>query len=282
MQSIEHKDFLFSMNDHVKHTRLDRAKRIIITPLRTQIDKGIRSGKAFNLYKKLDTTVKITAYMPVKRIKDAKTIAYLVSYTQSDRIFKILKNFNIQIVVLSVLLILFYLGFCKFLSQKHKMEIELKYDGLTNVYNRKHFMSMIEKEFVLLKSSDVNFSLVMADIDFFKKVNDTYGHQCGDTILMEFTTILKDSVRSLDKVARYGGEEFIIFLQTDENNAFKIVEKIREKIEVYEFSEKKLRVTASFGIAGYKNDISVESIIARADKALYKAKESGRNQTQIL
>jgi diguanylate cyclase (GGDEF)-like protein len=261
---------------------LDRAKRIIITPLRTQIDKGIRSGKAFNLYKKLDTTVKITAYMPVKRIKDAKTIAYLVSYTQSDRIFKILKNFNIQIVVLSVLLILFYLGFCKFLSQKHKMEIELKYDGLTNVYNRKHFMSMIEKEFVLLKSSDVNFSLVMADIDFFKKVNDTYGHQCGDTILMEFTTILKDSVRSLDKVARYGGEEFIIFLQTDENNAFKIVEKIREKIEVYEFSEKKLRVTASFGIAGYKNDISVESIIARADKALYKAKESGRNQTQIL
>ncbi|MCD6433805.1 MAG: diguanylate cyclase, partial [Sulfurimonas sp.] len=76
--------------------------------------------------------------------------------------------------------------------------------------------------------------------------------------------------------------EFIIFLQTDENNAFKLVEKIRKKIELYEFGEKKLKITASFGIAQCKNDISFESIIARADKALYKSKESGRNQTQIL
>ena len=143
-------------------------------------------------------------------------------------------------------------------------------------------MTFAAKEFAYLNSENSDFTIVMVDVDFFKHVNDDYGHQYGDEVLVGLAKILKDSVRTLDKVARYGGEEFIMLLLTNEERAFTIVEKMREIIQTTEFGKKQLKVTASFGIAQYKNDSSLEHIIKRADSALYKAKEEGRNQTQIL
>lgn len=281
-QSIEHEEYLFSLSDHMQHDRLDKSNKTLITPLREEIDAGVASGKTFGVYKKLDDTVKIVTFLPLKRMKDAKVVAYLVSYTDSNKIYNILYRYNIYLIFLLVLLIIIFAITNKALHVNRTMKLELQYDGLTNVYNRKYFMRFSKKEFSYLDAKNRNFTIVMVDIDYFKHVNDDYGHQTGDDVLVGLSKILKDSIRSLDKVARYGGEEFIMLLLTNEEKTYTIIEKIRETIQASEFGEQKLKVTASFGIAQYKEDTSVEHIIKRADNALYKAKESGRNQTIIL
>ena len=281
-QSIEHKDFLSSLNDHINHTRLDVSKRMVIFPLQEKIDNGIATGEKFTIYKKLEKIVKIISFMPVKRIKDNKTVAYLVSYTESDKLFKTLSNFNISIIVLIIILLATYFTMYRFMRVKEGLETELKYDDLTKVYNRKYFRYTTQEAFNSLNIQNSDFTIVMIDIDYFKNVNDSCGHQCGDSVLIELSQLLKSSIRSVDKVARYGGEEFIMCLNTNEEYAFKIVENIRQEIEKLEFSEQKLKITASFGVAQYKNDVSLDDIIRRADDALYLAKEKGRNQTQRL
>ena len=279
-ESIEHRDFLFSQNDHMIHDRLEDSRTMLTIPLSFEIDEGIKTNKAFTLYKTVGSTAKIMAFLPVERVKDKKVVAYIVSYVESEKIVDILKNFNIMIGVIAFIFFVAYIVVCRLLGEKRQMENELQFDGLTNVYNRKYFINKLERNFASLKESD--YSIVMADIDYFKSVNDDYGHQYGDTILVEFSKLFQENLRSLDMVARYGGEEFIMFLLTDEKHAFKVVENIREKIAAKEFGDKKLRVTSSFGIAQYKGDSSITEIISRADKALYMSKENGRNQTQIL
>ena len=279
-QSIEHKDYLFSLNDHINHTRLDKSQKDIIEPLREEITEGIESGKNFKIYKKLDKTAQILVFMPVKRFVDKKTVAYIVSYTNSSKLYSFLKTNDILNIILLIVILLTYFLISRLQLEKESMVNELKFDGLTNVYNRKYFMNSSQKVFKKLQDTNENYSIVMADIDYFKKVNDTYGHQYGDDVLREFATLLKESLRSLDKVARYGGEEFVILLLTDELNSVKVIEGIRKAVEVYDFGEKSIKLTASFGIAQYKDDYSLEEIIKRADTALYKAKENGRNQLQ--
>lgn len=155
-------------------------------------------------------------------------------------------------------------------------------DGLTGVYNVRHFKSLLQTEITLAKNDPImKIAVVMMDIDHFKHFNDTYGHQAGDFILKEIAALLKNSVRSSDIVARYGGEEMIILLMgADLKTATFIAEKIRESIEKYKFSYGKnsFNVTASFGVAVFKNSDSIDSLIGRADQALYKSKEWGRNK----
>ena len=280
-QSIEHKDYLFSDNDHMKHARLGISSKTIIIPLRKEIDEGVEHGKTFEVYQKVDNEIKIVTFIPVKRIKGAKVVAYLVSYTVSDKILEILNRYNFLVILLVVLSILTYLVVTLIIRDKSRMLNELKYDLLTNVLNRKYFTQHLDNVINILQKSDTDFSIVMADIDFFKNVNDTYGHQYGDVVLSEFANILKESIRSADKVARYGGEEFILLVVTDKDNAFKVIENIRTKIKEHEFGDKKIRLCASFGIAQGNKEESIEAIIKRADDALYIAKENGRDQTQV-
>ena len=262
------------------HDVLEDSKALLTVPLAFEIDEGIKTSKAFTLYKTVGNTVKIMAFIPVQRMKDKKVVAYIVSYVESEKIFEILKNFKIMIGAIAFIFFVAYIIVYKLIGEKRKILSELQFDSLINIYNRKYFIDKIERNFASFNNT--NYCIVMVDIDYFKSVNDDYGHQYGDTVLVEFSNLLQENVRSLDMVARYGGEEFIMFLLTDEKNAFKVVESIREKIAAKEFGEKHLRVTSSFGIAQYKDDPSVAEIITRADKALYMAKENGRNQTQIL
>lgn len=274
--------YLFNDNDHIKHQRLDHANKTIITPLREEINRGVASHKAFEVYKRLDEDVKVVSFFPVSRIKDEKVVAYFVSYSSSKEILTILKTYNILITIISVVFLLFYLVALKIIRDKSELENEVKYDVLTNAYSRRYFLLGLEHQFKSLLDHNVSFCIVMADIDFFKKVNDTYGHQYGDIVLQEVVAIFKESIRSLDRVGRYGGEEFLIFLLADATNSFKVIENIHEKIRAHEFGPKKIKVTVSFGIAEYKNDATIEAMVKRSDDALYKAKNNGRNQTQIL
>lgn len=123
-----------------------------------------------------------------------------------------------------------------------------------------------------------NFALVMLDIDHFKSVNDTYGHDIGDEVLVSFANIIKDNIRGSDRFIRFGGEEFIILLSNiDLKNAYAFAEKIRLIIQNTTHSSEALKVTASFGVTMYENELTLGDLTKKADLLLYKAKESGRN-----
>ena len=122
-------------------------------------------------------------------------------------------------------------------------------------------------------------SLILLDIDFFKSVNDEYGHQVGDEVLKEVSSIIMENVREHDTSVRWGGEEFLMLLpETDLEGAKIVAEKIRNTICNKKLTKNDLNVTASFGVAIMNNKDTEESFIARTDEALYEAKESGRNK----
>lgn len=164
---------------------------------------------------------------------------------------------------------------------KSKLERLVVHDQLTEVHNRNILKSISDSnsgELVAMAGLDV--SMLLLDIDFFKKVNDTYGHEAGDKVLIYLTQILKSTVRLTDYVIRWGGEEFLIIMPgcaTDQ--AVRIAEKIREKVEVSDNGI--CKVTISIGVASYcGGDYHVA--IKNADEALYKAKESGRNKVVLF
>ncbi len=155
-------------------------------------------------------------------------------------------------------------------------------DELTGLYNRRYFNKILARELVRAKRYNEPLSMIMYDIDHFKNINDTYGHQIGDKILKSISDIVVKNIRSIDYVFRVGGEEFIILLiKTDVKNAFKIAEKIRVNIADYRFG-KVGSLTISLGVAQLKEDDTIESFYKRVDKALYMAKNSGRNNTKIV
>jgi len=153
-------------------------------------------------------------------------------------------------------------------------------DPLTGIYNRKKFFEEVALEIERVERYNQNLSLIMLDVDKFKTLNDTYGHQYGDTVLTKITDIIKDTIRKTDVFARYGGEEFAILMPgTDLIGAIDFAERLRKKIEDYEYSKQKT-VTCSFGVAKYEKMDTVDSFIKKADLALYRAKELGRNRVE--
>ena len=156
-------------------------------------------------------------------------------------------------------------------------------DFLTRIYMRGHFFEKMAEILQNVRHNSENISLLMLDLDFFKSVNDNYGHQVGDFILQELGSIINNSVREGDLAGRYGGEEFIILLaNTTYAVACKIAERIRATVEKHTFQVDKLslRLTISIGVAEYIGGESSEDLILRADRALYQAKKSGRNQVR--
>jgi len=161
-------------------------------------------------------------------------------------------------------------------------------DGLTGLYVHRHFQNKLQEELCRHKRNGKNLSLVMIDIDHFKKFNDTYGHQTGDYVLKEIALLLKKTVRSTDSCFRYGGEEMAIILpETSSDSAYILGEKIRETVEYYTFSfnGNSFKVTISLGIATFdpRNSgiINKNKLIKMADDALYFSKENGRNKTTL-
>jgi len=141
-------------------------------------------------------------------------------------------------------------------------------------------MQMKEAEY---KRYDRSFSVVMFDIDHFKKVNDTYGHEAGDAVLSAFAQILKKDCRTVDVVGRFGGEEFLAILtDTDSEGGVKFAQKVREHVQKARFVYKKKRITVtiSAGVSQRANHLSLEATINAADEYLYKAKNSGRNRVE--
>jgi len=156
-------------------------------------------------------------------------------------------------------------------------------DMLTGLFNRRKMIDFIEYEIERSSRSSDIFSLILTDIDHFKKINDTCGHDCGDTVLKDIARSFLSVIRKLDQVARWGGEEFMFLLpETDIGGAFTLAEKIRRLIEETTFSCTGTglpSITMTFGVAEYAAGGDVEKLIKQADLALYQGKNNGRNQT---
>jgi diguanylate cyclase (GGDEF)-like protein len=168
-----------------------------------------------------------------------------------------------------------------------KLEIQASIDSLTNLYNRRAFEEFAKKEINRAQREQTTIAIILMDIDLFKQVNDTHGHQMGDKVLKEFSQRLKDSLRQYDILARYGGEEFMLLLpDTNIDTALTIAEKLRVTILQPVFNvntSPRLEVSASFGVACACADvIDWEILVGEADRALYKAKENGRNKVESL
>ncbi|MBL7157165.1 MAG: CHASE2 domain-containing protein [Candidatus Omnitrophica bacterium] len=169
--------------------------------------------------------------------------------------------------------------------ERAQLFTEATLDGLTHLYNVKHFNLLLEAEFKNVSLyRNRRLSIIMADLDNFKNLNDTYGHQAGDTILREIANIMKSKCRQLDVVARYGGEEFIIMLVgAGKGWTLGIAEKIRTAVETQQFTFKgeSYSTSLSIGVVEYSNEKTKEELIEKADKALYKSKRDGKNRVSV-
>lgn len=159
-------------------------------------------------------------------------------------------------------------------------------DALTGLYNRRHLDANLEREFLRSKRYHNNLSIAVIDIDFFKKVNDTYGHLCGDYVLKEVAYMILDTLRKTDMVFRCGGEEFVALLtETPLEKALIPLERLRKRIEKYpfEYNDNKFQVTISIGVNSTESGVETAGeFLDGADKALYLAKNNGRNQVKTI
>ncbi len=172
------------------------------------------------------------------------------------------------------------------ITQRKQAEVEIHLlattDSLTGITNRREFTAILSKEVDRAKRYGVPLSLAMYDLDYFKRVNDTFGHDVGDHVLQAVTRLVRENIRTNDVVARWGGEEFMVLMpQSDAQAARDAAEKLRQAIAGHRF-DKVNELTASFGVAAFKPQDDLNSLLKRVDDALYLAKERGRNRVEMM
>lgn len=168
-----------------------------------------------------------------------------------------------------------------------KLNNEAITDSVTGVFNHRYFKVNLQHEINRALRYSLPLSLIMIDIDIFKKYNDTYGHIKGDVTLKLIASIIKNHVRTSDIVCRYGGDEFVIISpHTDISSALKVAEKLRSEVERYDFckeeKKKKVNLTLSLGVSTYQKDVTEEELIQQADHSLYRSKKAGRNTVTLF
>ncbi|WP_339673702.1 ABC transporter substrate-binding protein [Dasania marina] len=168
------------------------------------------------------------------------------------------------------------------ISDKKRIEALSSIDPLTSLYNRRGLGDAFNHSIALAKRYNKKFSIIIFDVDYFKRINDSYGHSQGDEVIRAVADIMRDTIREADVPGRWGGEEFVVFCpETDLQGAYFLAEKLRIKISNYSFTDLP-KQSCSFGVAEWSTDDSYESLITRADNYLYKAKAKGRNCSEGL
>jgi len=172
-------------------------------------------------------------------------------------------------------------------SYKHTLRLSKKYqqlahlDPLTKLSNRRDALYILQREQARMLRNKEPLSIILCDVDHFKKINDKYGHNAGDAVLVDLGKIFTLNIREQDCIARWGGEEFIFILpQTLAENANQLAEKIQETLQTHlvNYEDDKIKITISMGIVEFNEDQSIDEVINNADKFLYQAKNAGRNQ----
>lgn len=232
---------------------------VIFVTAKTEIDeivKGFEVGGVDYVTKPFNSIIlesRIRTHIELKRSKD-KLKKYIAKLEETNTILE---------------------------EEKERSDYLANRDYLTGIFNRRYMVERMKEEHARFLRYKEIFAIGIFDIDNFKNINDTYGHECGDFILVSLTKSISESIRKIDCFARWGGEEFIVMLpKTDLTGATVLFEKIREKVEntTYIYNDFNLNITFTCGIAEISNEETIDNCIVRADKALYKGKISGKNQ----
>lgn len=208
----------------------------------------------------------------------------------TGKVMKFLENFhpdynwiiaasNIAVLVIIVLYINRVI-FPTITKLENELTILASTDSLTKIYNRSKYSEMLEREIERAKRFNLSLSVILFDIDAFKRINDTYGHFTGDQVLKTLVTLVKEEIRRIDILIRWGGDEFICILpETNLEGAVRLAERIRFLIEKYRFAHIK-KVTLSVGISQFIEGDTENTLLTRADEGLYEAKLNGGNQVR--
>lgn len=240
-----------------------------------------------NAFEKVDNKNFLTAYIDgehwinyLQREQKNKELTILIKQNGENRYFKphskeiIIDNQELHIIIFDEI--------TNELKNIQLLKEEASRDTLTKLFNRGKFNDVLSKEIILAQTTLTPLSIIFLDIDNFKSINDTYGHDSGDMVLIELSKILTATVRQGDFVARWGGEEFVITLQsTYSMQASLLAEKIRKNVENYNFTSGG-RQTVSLGVTQYKEHEEQREFTKRVDEALYAAKVGGRNRVVVL
>ena len=229
-----------------------------------------------------DTENQSTPVIIISQTKDCNRLADLVS---EFNVISILSNTNWQIQASKLLGCFKTKKINVHFLENNLIQSEDRsvIDHLTGAYNRYGADDIFKRLTSRYKSFDENFCMVMLDIDHFKSVNDNHGHNIGDEVLIDISKLIMKSIRKDDSLVRFGGEEFVILISNiDINIAIRNSENLREMIDVTAHSSSHLDITASFGVIQYIKDEDLKSMLKRADKLLYKAKNAGRNRVEFL
>lgn len=167
-------------------------------------------------------------------------------------------------------------------SMTNTLEQKAYKDNLTGINNRENFEDIFSIEIANAKQNDRALSLIIFDVDHFKQINDTFGHQAGDMILIDLVNLISDNIKHGDVFARWGGEEFVILTPATEiTGASNLAEKLRKLVQSHSFSYVENELTASFGIAQLSDEDTKRTLFEKADAALYEAKKNGRNRVEV-
>jgi len=215
-------------------------------------------------------------YKYIKNLKEVDRVVKIKNSKDEERVFTInVDNYDNS----NDFYVISLTDITELKEKSNLLEYQASHDNLTGLFNRNKFNSLFGKEIRRGIRYSNKLSLVLFDIDFFKVVNDTHGHQVGDEVLKEIANIVTQSVREHDTVVRWGGEEFLILLpETDLEGARIVAEKIRSTIYKDPLTKLNLSISASFGVSIMNEEDTEDSFIARIDEALYEAKNSGRNK----
>lgn len=276
---------------------LDAQENMIIVANKNQIIVANNSFKEFfgfnefriednNYQKMFDLLVEVDGYMNKPKEKEGLQTLYRTAVDQKlvafqPENFETPKIFSVFLSKMSIneeTYVVEFLNITEFEEKYKEVEDKASHDPLTKIFNRRKFDETLNHFVNVSKRYKNDLSMIYFDIDHFKKINDSFGHQAGDSVLIELSELVQSKIRDADIFARWGGEEFAILSpETNFDNTIQAAEKIRKEIKNFEFKHVK-SVTCSFGVTHLKEKDDIDSFIKRVDKALYQAKETGRNK----
>lgn len=231
-----------------------------------------------------ETFIKDSEYFSFNSCDDKPLwVDEVIRLSQSEDVLVKIKNikdefiFNVKATVFKEQYIVTFTDITHVSQLALEYKHEASYDALTQIYNRNMFHRLMDRKISIANNQNSSFVFVIFDIDYFKKVNDTYGHLVGDNILIQLSELIQKHIRDRDVFARWGGEEFVLAFDVPLRTGLRIAENLRKYIESYKFDIEGA-LTCSFGVTEFQQHDTLDEIIKRADTALYKAKESGRNK----
>lgn len=249
---------------------------------RVDIKENMDSYKNFSVAIDHKKHKGIVSFIVIESPIDAKKVAYAISFQRSSYLAYFYEEKFIQMMTL--LFVSFLITLVLYFSYIYQQSLKTKVynDTLMNIYNRRFFEIYLTKSCKKQKRNNTELSLIMFDVDHFKNINDTHGHDIGDQALIALRDIVEENIRESDIFARWGGEEFMLLLDVDFKQAQGVAEKLRQVIaEDTNANEKIPAFTCSFGVISLKGIKSLDEACLLVDKKLYEAKETGRNKVVV-